>query len=150
MDVMFEPYQEQDFEELSSMVFALYTEDPEGEPLTLDKIRLTVAEAETHKDKLAIWIIRQNDKVAGYGILNFFWSNEFGGDIINIDEIYVKNEARGRGIATSFIEALASKYQKGRALKLEASRSNEKAIKFYKRIGFEEAPNLHMIRKQNG
>lgn len=150
MDVKFEPYKEQDFEELASMVFALYTEDPEGEPLTLDKIRLTVTEAEAHKDKLAIWIIWQNGKTAGYGILNFFWSNEFGGDIINIDEIYVKTEARGLGIATRFIEALASKYPKGRALKLEASRSNEKAIKLYKRIGFEQAPNLHMIRKQDG
>lgn len=148
MEVLFEPYREQDFEELASMVFALYAEDPEGERLTLDKIHLTVEEADVHSDKLAILIFRMNGVIAGYGILNFFWSNEYGGDIINIDEIYVKREARGQGIATRFIESLSQKYPKGRALKLEASHSNKKAIKLYEQIGFEEAPNLHMIRKQ--
>jgi ribosomal protein S18 acetylase RimI-like enzyme len=149
VDITFELYQEPDFEELATMIFALYTEDPEGERLTLEKIRLTVTEAEKHKDKLAIWIFRRKGIVAGYGILNFFWSNEYGGDIVNIDEIYVKSEARGLGIATMFIESLSLMYPKGCALKLEASHSNMNAIKFYRQIGFEEAPNLHMIRKQS-
>lgn len=149
MEVTFVPFEEQDFQELASMVFALYTEDPAGEPLSLDKIRLTVEEATAHKDKLAIWMFRRNGTIAGYGILNFFWSNEYGGDIINIDEIYVKSEARGIGIATRFIENLSLLYPKGCALKLEASHSNKKAIHFYRQTGFEEAPNLHMIRKQS-
>jgi ribosomal protein S18 acetylase RimI-like enzyme len=148
VEVTFEPYREQDFEELATMVFALYTEDPVGEPLTIDKIRLTVTEEKVHRDKLAIWIFRYDGVVTGYGILNFFWSNEYGGDIINIDEIFVKSEARGLGIATRFIESLSVLYPKGCALKLEASHSNKKAIKFYEQIGFEQAPNLHMIRKQ--
>lgn len=138
-------YFDGDFEQFRDMVFALYTEDPEGEPLTIEKMELTVLEAQEHPDKLRIYMLGDGEEIHGYSIVNFFWCNEYGGDIVNIDEIYVKAEYRNRGIATQFIKGLPSLFPKAKALKLEASRSNRKAIDYYRRLGFMDAPNLHML-----
>jgi ribosomal protein S18 acetylase RimI-like enzyme len=138
-------YLDGDFEQFRDMVFALYKEDPEGLPLTIEKMKLTVAEAQGHPDKLKIYMFCDGEEISGYSIINFFWCNEYGGDIVNIDEIYVKPTARNRGVATQFIKGLPSLFPGAKATKLEASQSNYKAIDYYRRLGFMDAPNLHML-----
>lgn len=146
MDIKYGVYRDRDFEDFSRMVRMLYTEDPTGEAVTVDKIRLTVKEAELHPDKLAIFLFECEGAVVGYSILTFFWSNEHGGDIVNIDEIFVESGYRSLGIGSAFIDNLFDKYPKAKGLKLEASPSNHRAITGYRRMGFTEAQNLHMLR----
>lgn len=150
MEIRIEPYTGAagEFEILASMIEALYEEDPTEDLVDRTKIRRTVEEAAAKPDKLAIYLFRDGATVVGYGILTFFWSNEHGADIVNIDEIFVLREARGRGAATAFIERLSDLYPLAAGLKLEASPSNEKAIRFYRSLGFTEAPNLHMLRRR--
>lgn len=144
MAIRSEEYQEEQFKSLCEMVFGLYTEDPAGEPLTIEKIRLTVEEAKCHPDKLKIFILYNKEELIGYSILNFIWSNEYGGDIVNIDEIYIRPEARGKGYGSQWIGSIPDLFPNAKTLKLEASPSNSKAIDLYRRIGFSEASNLHM------
>lgn len=146
MKVKHRKYRDSDLEVLSSMILALYTEDPDGEPVSAENIHLTVREAGLHPDKLNIWIFEKATAVVGYSILTFFWSNEHKGDIINIDEIFLKPEYRSLGIGFGFIDGLAGLYPQAIGLKLEASRSNLRAISGYTKMGFKEAPNLHMIK----
>lgn len=146
MNVTFRKYEKNDFETLSRMILALYTEDPDGEPVTIDNIKLTVEEAGLHPSKLDIIIFEGGSSIIGYAILTFFWSNEHGGDIINIDEIYVEPPYRSKGISSAFIESLEERYPKSIGLKLEASQSNKRAIKGYERMGFRPAPNYHMLK----
>jgi ribosomal protein S18 acetylase RimI-like enzyme len=148
MDIIYREYREGDFENLCRMVLTLYTEDPEGEPVTVDKIRLTVKEAERHPDKLTIIMFEHEATVIGYSILTFFWSNEHGGDIINIDEIFVKPAYRNQGIGTAFMNSLFERFPAAVALKLEVSLSNHRAKKGYERAGFTDAPNIHMIKSK--
>jgi GNAT superfamily N-acetyltransferase len=147
MDIVYREYShERDFDCLCRMVLSLYTEDPEGEEVTVDKVSLTVNEAELNPGKLNIIIFEYQETVIGYAILTFFWSNEYGGDIINIDEIFIAKEYRSKGLATSFINSISTRYPGVKGLKLEASPSNIKAIKGYEKMGFIKAPNIHMIR----
>ncbi len=150
MNIGYREYTNEDFEALCRMVLALYTEDPEGEPVTVDKIRLTVKEAALHPDKLRIILFEQGDSIVGYSILTFFWSNEHGGDIVNIDEIFVDPSYRGKGIGASFIGGLFQRFPSAVGLKLEVSPSNHRARKAYEKAGFEEAPNIHMIKAAAG
>lgn len=145
MRIEWKAYQKEQFDSLCEMVFGLYTEDPTGELLTIEKIRMTVREAECHPDKIQIFMLYHETSLLGYSILNFFWSNEYGGDIVNIDEIYIRPEARGKGYGSQWIRSLTDLFPNAKALKLEASPSNSKAINLYRRIGFSEASNLHMI-----
>ncbi len=146
MEIRYREYAHEDFEAFGRMVLTLYTEDPEGEPVTVDKIRLTVKEAEEHPDKLMIVMFEHEGSIIGYSILTFFWSNEHGGDIINIDEVFVEPAYRSQGIGTAFINSLFGRFPSAIALKLEVSQSNHRAKRGYERVGFTDAPNLHMIK----
>lgn len=149
MDIKYREYQESDFERFCRMVLTLYTEDPEGEPVTVDKIRLTVKETREHPDKLTILIFEHEGIIVGYSILTFFWSNEHGGDIINIDEVFVDPAYRNRGIGTAFMDNLFGRFPTAVALKLEVSPSNHRAKRGYERAGFTDAPNIHMMKVRN-
>ena len=148
MSFTFKDYEDSDWEDLKEMALCLYEEDPLGAIMTEEKIRKTVCESLSHPDKLRIIMIRTDGKNIGYGIIVFFWSNEYGGDIIDIDELFVKKEYRNRQAATSFINHQAA-YKSAVALSLEATPLNDSAIKLYKKMGFEPSQNYHMLLHLN-
>ena len=76
------PFQPEDADELEQMMLALYREDPEGEPLTPEKIARTIDELTHHPEKGRILIFSVNRTITGYGLVIIYWSNEFGGNIL--------------------------------------------------------------------
>jgi len=145
MNVTYREYEDNDFGELRDMIFCLYAEDPEGQPIDDAKIAKTINESETHPDKLRIVMIRADEAVVGYGILVFCWSNEYGGDILCIDELYIKKEYRGNRLASGFIGYLMNTYKNAAAMAVETTPSNEAALELYKRFGFEASRNNHLV-----
>lgn len=139
-------YMEKHFSDLREMIISLYQEDPEGESINEEKIKRTIAESSKNPDKVRIYMFQRNEKNIGYAILVFFWSNEYGGNIVTIDELYVKEEYRSQGIGTeffSFVERMENKA----ALQLETTPSNQRAFNYYKRLGFIPSANTHLIRR---
>jgi hypothetical protein len=45
----------------------------------------------------------------GYALLIPYWSNEFGGVLLFVDELFVLREVRNRGIGHSFFRFLTPK-----------------------------------------
>jgi ribosomal protein S18 acetylase RimI-like enzyme len=83
-------------------------------------------------------------------LLISFWSNELGGEVCNIDELFVAPEYRGRGVATALLERLAEGEEslwpvRPAALALEVTPQNERARALYERLGF-RGKNLAMRR----
>jgi len=147
MDVMYRDFEERDFGDFREMVLCLYDEDPEGQAISDEKIARTVRESLASPEKLRIVMICADGKIIGYGLLVFYWSNEYGGDILNIDELYIGKEYRNSGIASGFIERLKREYENVAAIAVEATPSNEAAERLYARLGFEASPNAHLIRQ---
>lgn len=146
MNTEFQLYREKDYTDLLEMMISLYQEDPEGEPINEVKIKRTIAESSKNPDKVIIYMVQRDGKNIGYAILVFFWSNEYGGNIVTIDELYVKEEYRSQGIGTeffSFVERMDNKA----ALQLETTPSNQRAFDYYKRLGFIPSANTHLIRQ---
>lgn len=139
---LLEDSQRRDFAE---MVKLLYLEDPEGLPITDEKIDRTILESIHHPDKLKLFVFDLENKAIGYAILCFYWSNEYGGDIIHIDEMYIKESYRGLGIAAGFFRNIVESDSQAVALELETTPSNKKAFQYYKKLGFSEAANSHLI-----
>lgn len=134
--------------ELQRMVLALYREDPPGQRMSPRKIRHTITELLTHPDKGGVTIMHVGDIVAGYAIIIYYWSNEYGGNIAYIDEFYVKPSWRNKGIGSSYLKHVSK--TKGMNLKgihVETTPANKKAFTFYSRHGFKQAKNHHMFRK---
>jgi len=145
MTVSFNVYQDNDYKDLMQMIVSLYAEDAEGEQISEIKIKSTIAEFQENPQKINIYMFKNNDENIGYAILVFFWSNEFGGNIITIDELYVLKNYRGKGIAAEFLSYI--KGIKGTvALQLETTPSNLRALNYYKRLGFSPSQNTHLIK----
>ena len=92
------------------------------------------------------FIFELDGKAVGYSLLAKTFSQEAGGIVIWIEEIYVSPESRGRGIGSAFLEHLIKSRDKSvRRLRLEAEKENEGAIKLYRSLGFEPLDYGQMI-----
>lgn len=134
--------QPSDYDTVTQLIQALYLEDPEGKPISREKIDLTCETLDSHPDLGTIIVFEYNNAIVGYAILINFWSNEFGGNILNIDELYIESDFRSQGIGTEFIKHLQKNtFANAVALQLEVSNDNSKAHALYKRLGFTPTKN---------
>jgi ribosomal protein S18 acetylase RimI-like enzyme len=143
----FRPFNGSDLPDLQQMILALYREDPPGQKMSRQKIRRTTQELSLHPEKGAITIIHVGKTVVGYTIVVCYWSNEYGGNIACIDELYVKPSWRNRGIGSSCLDHIAdAKGTDVKGLQVEITPANKKALAFYSRRGFKPMPNCHLFR----
>lgn len=137
MDVKYRQFKPSDSEAVAEMIMNLYREDPSDRPMLPQKIADTFDSLTSHPDRGCILVLEHENGIAGYSIIINFWSNEFGGNVSFIDELYIKKEFRGKGIGKNFIKYLAeNKFGNAVALRLEVTPENKKARKLYESIGF--------------
>ena len=91
-------------------------------------------------------IFEDNENVLGYCLLAKTFSQEAGGYVIWIEEIFIKEKYRSNGVGKKFFEYLKENYTFSR-LRLETEKSNNKAIKLYKSLGFQELEYLQFIKE---
>jgi ribosomal protein S18 acetylase RimI-like enzyme len=98
-----------------------------------------------HADQGRIILMFEGQNVAGYSIIIQHWSNEYGGTILLIDELYVKPAARNQSLGRDFFEMLRRERPwQARTMILEVAKSNPRAQRFYGRLGFKEKGNILM------
>lgn len=87
----------------------------------------------------AIWLIGPRRAPVGYVVVSFGWSVKYGGMDAIVDELFVRNAVRNRGMGSDALNALAKALKEGgiRALHLEADQSDETLKRFYSRAKFE-------------
>ena len=147
MNVRFRTCTEVDLPLVQSYVLSLYQEDAPGKEMTSKNIQKTFQEFTLRPEKGHIIVFEIDNTVIGYAILVCFWSKEFGGDFIEIDELFVQEDYRNLGIAQTFFQLLEETWRgKAVALSLQATPNNERAIALYQRIGFSVSKNLHFIK----
>lgn len=135
--IQYLPYKAEHKNEFFSLVHALYTEDPEGEKMTDEKIAGTIDYFLHYPQNGEVLIFTENKIVIGYAILLYQWSNEFGGRVITIDELYLKNDLRNKGTGAAFLKTLSAKKEADfKAIFLEVQPANKKAMSFYIKNGF--------------
>jgi GNAT superfamily N-acetyltransferase len=93
-------------------------------------------------------LVEQEGELAGYLILGFGFSVEFGGRDALLDELFIRPEFRGQGLGSSAIESALSlcKEEGIQALHLEADHFNERAHDLYLRLGFKDHKR-HLMTK---
>lgn len=86
-------------------------------------------------------------EVAGYGVLCLGFSVEFGGRDAFVDELYVRDAWRGRGVGVALLGRLEQEARAAGvvALHLEASHGNP-AHALYRRLGFADHAR-HLMTK---
>ncbi len=132
------------------MSLALYEDDPGPRPVEASQIRATLARFREEPLRGRAVVLVDDGHAAGYALLVSFWSNELGGEICTIDEIYVRPAWRCRGCGSRLIASLSS----DRALwpappvafELEVSPDNHRALDLYERVGFRLKRNRTLRR----
>jgi len=86
------------------------------------------------------WMIRYGGEAVGYFVLTLGYSLEFRGRTAFIDELFIKEGYRGKGIGMRALEFLKDTARElgVTALRLEVERKNASAHGLYRKAGFED------------
>lgn len=84
---------------------------------------------------------------AGFALLALTYSNEAGGLVVWIEELFLLPEHRGKGLGNALFGLVEESYQ-GKAVRyrLEVAKSNAAAIRMYHSLGYEEMSYLPMVK----
>lgn len=98
------------------------------------------------------FLLEEEGEVTGYVLIAKTFSQEAGGMVAWIEEIYVRPEYQGKGIGKRFFEeyenSLPNTYQR---LRLEIEPDNEKAIRLYQKLGYKHLAYQQMVKdRSNG
>jgi GNAT superfamily N-acetyltransferase len=145
---------EADDEAVVALFLALNREDAGQERVDAAQARRTLQMLRAQPLRGRAVVLDLDGLIAGYALLIAFWSNEIGGEICCVDELYVVPEARGQGHASALLQALAREqgpWPAGAvALILEVTPDNARAMAFYERLGFRGKNRALRLRIRRG
>lgn len=95
-----------------------------------------------------VWLIKEEEKTAGYAVLALGFSLEFLGRDAFIDEIYLRSDFREKGFGKQTLRFLEEQCRKlgVRALHLEVERENKAAHAVYQKNGFADHDRFLMTK----
>lgn len=146
MSVSFVLAQAEDLKDVLHMMEDFYTIDnyPFDKLLTADNLKKFAVNPELGR----LWVIISEGEIIGYIVLTFGFSFEFKGRDAFLDEFYLKEAYRSRGIGSQAVDFVLKQAEELgiKAVHLEVERHNEKGTKLYKSKGFEEHKRALMTR----
>jgi len=138
---------EQEFDELLSLMRDYY--DFDNLEYNLVKIQAAVQGLMFDETLGKIWLIAYQMEYIGYIAITFGYSLESGGRDAVVDEFFIMEKYRDRGVGKSVLNQVEDflKHEHIKALYLEVDRENQKAKKFYVSQGFESRERFHLMSK---
>lgn len=96
----------------------------------------------------ACYVVEEDQKLVAYMLLSRAFSQEAGGMVTWIEELYVKPEYRKRGISRALFDLLDKRDSESTRWRLEVTSENEAAKRLYKKLGFTKTPYEQMMAGQ--
>ena len=142
---MINPFQAEDFDAYLAMSRKFYASEATDHPVPEEHFHNTFQEIIKPGSSLAKgWLISGRDgRPAGYMLASLTWSNEFGGRVAWLEELYLEAETRGQGLGRQTIEMVMEELKTKDGVKgfrLEVAPANEAVSVLYKKLGFSPAP----------
>ena len=133
----FKPLEIADIEIITQMMQDFYAID--NYPMDVEVTKNLFQEFISNEHLGKSWLIYSENEIVGYIILTFIFSFEYGGKIAFLDELFIKETARGKGIGKEAIQFIQREVPKLslKLLYLEVEPHNENAQKLYLAHDFE-------------
>jgi len=95
------------------------------------------------------WLIRDRQLLVGYSILTFGFDLEFGGRQATLTDLYVDIRHRRKGIGRKVLRELEAfcRSCNVKALELQVTGRNMRALHFYRSVGFEAHERIPMSKR---
>ncbi len=91
------------------------------------------------------FILDHLGEAAGYIMVSITWSNEAGGLVLWVEELFIKSKFRGLGLGSKALEFIRKRYQgKAKRFRLEISKDNKNVGKLYRLKGFKPLEYMQM------
>ncbi len=100
----------------------------------------------THSPYAECVIIECDAIPVGYALFAITFSQEAGGIAVWIEELYIREEYRSRGLGGELFRWTEERFPEARRLRLEVEEDNTRAISLYERKGFKPLPYMQMIK----
>lgn len=133
---MFQPAAAGDIDLLLSMMQALYGH--ESHPFDAGQARRATLALLSSPVFGNIWLLRRGEECVGYLVLTFGFSLEFGGRDALLDELFIVESHRSKGLGRQALQFVFAhcREQGIHALHLEVLSGNDTAPVIYSRLGF--------------
>ena len=130
-----------------TMAEEFYNSDAVLHPIPRDHFEKTANEALRSDEYAEIYLLEYEGETAGYGLTARTFSQEAGGQVLWIEELYIRKEFRSKGLGREFFSSLEDK-NRGEIvrLRLEVEADNTRAISLYERLGYEVLDYVQMVK----
>jgi len=144
---MLKPFANGDYEEYLAMSREFYASEATDHQIPEEHFKRTFEETVAGSPVSRGWLIFDEteapERPVGFFLAAVTWSNEFGGRIAWLEELYLRPETRGRGLGRKVMtEAMEELKRKDRVVgfRLEVAPANESVGILYEKLGFSVTP----------
>ena len=129
------------------MAEEFYSSDAVLHPIPRAYIERTADEALQSDAYAEIYLLECEGEPAGYGLTARTFSQEAGGSVLWIEELYIREQFRSRGLGREFFSYIEEKNKDRPArIRLEVEEENTRAASLYERLGYEKLDYKQMIK----
>ena len=89
------------------------------------------------------FIVEDAGEILGYAMVAKSYSTEFGKPCIWIEDLYLKESYRGKGLGSQVLQFIFDEFP-GSIFRLEVEEENARAIAAYRKNGFDVLPYMEM------
>lgn len=94
-------------------------------------------------------LLKIDDEIAGYALLAFTYSNEAGGNVVWIEEIYIDEKFRGKQISKLLLKHILDEYKTAKRFRIDVVKDNSVSMNLFKSFDFEELDYMQYVKDKN-
>ncbi|MCP1110179.1 GNAT superfamily N-acetyltransferase [Lachnospiraceae bacterium PM6-15] len=130
------------------LVRAFYQSEAVLHSIPDEYIENTWNELMSSSDYVKAYILESDNQVAGYALLSFTFSQEVGGKVAWLEELFMLPEFRGQGLGKEFFAFMEANVEsKVSRIRLEVEPDNNRAKRLYESLGYEDLPYVQMVKE---
>ncbi len=129
------------------MVGQFYQSDAVSHPVPMEKLEQTFKDAVSDDPVLEGYVLTVDGEIIGFAYVTVFYACEVGGRCMMIEELFFKEEHRGKGYGSEFFNWLVENNPNIKRFRLEVTEENKKAIALYRKLGYEFLDYGQMVRE---
>lgn len=142
---MFRKLQMSDREVYLELVWEFYHSDAVLHSVPVEYHINTFNEIMRSDEYLECYMLEDGDEAVGFALLSKSFSPEVGGPIVWVEEIYLREEHRGKGIGKAFFAFMHENISAAR-YRLEIEPDNKRAEALYSGMGYIPLGYKQMVR----